>query len=101
MVLAGRGRTRTGHQNHRPSNAAIDGVMNARTTSVSKSRPRANVVPIWPRIRRSAKTNDAMVAAKTSPADVTTDPLPAMARTMPVLRPAWISSLKRAINSRL
>ena len=31
-----------GHQNHRPSSAAIDGVRNERTTSVSNSRPRTN-----------------------------------------------------------
>ena len=45
MVLAGRGRTRCGHQNQRPSSAAIDGVMNDRTISVSNSRPIAIVVP--------------------------------------------------------
>jgi protein Tex len=42
----GRFRTRTGHQNHRPRIAAMDGVMNDRTISVSNSRPRAIVVPI-------------------------------------------------------
>jgi NADP-dependent 3-hydroxy acid dehydrogenase YdfG len=45
-MLAGRGRTLSGHQNQRPSSAAIDGVMNERTISVSNSRPRAIVVPI-------------------------------------------------------
>jgi hypothetical protein len=45
MVLAGRGRTRTGHQNQRPRRAAIDGVMNERTISVSNSKPSPMVVP--------------------------------------------------------
>ena len=47
IVLAGRGRTRCGHQNQRPSSAAIDGVMNERTIRVSNSRPSAIVVPTW------------------------------------------------------
>ncbi|COW15324.1 Uncharacterised protein [Mycobacterium tuberculosis] len=42
-----------------------------------------------------------MVKANTSPAAVTTDPLPPIARMMPVLIPAWISSLSRATSSRL
>jgi antitoxin VapB len=81
-------------QNHRPSSAAMDGVMNDRTISVSNSRPSAIVVPIWPSTRRSLKMNDAMVKANSRPAAVTTDPLPAIDRMMPVLMPAWISSLK-------
>ena len=36
----------TSHQNHRPSYAAMDGVMNDRTISMSNSTPRAIVVPI-------------------------------------------------------
>ena len=44
---------------------------------------------------------DAIVAANTRPAAVTTAPEPAIARMMPVLRPAWISSLNRETNSRL
>ena len=43
----------------------------------------------------------AMVAANTRPADVTTPPVPAIDRMMPVLRPAWISSLNRDTSSRL
>jgi hypothetical protein len=35
LVLAGRGRTLIGHQNQRPSRAAMEGVMNERTTNVS------------------------------------------------------------------
>ncbi len=42
-----------------------------------------------------------MVKANTNPAAVTTPPVPAMARMMPVFNPAPISSLKRDINSRL
>jgi hypothetical protein len=42
-----------------------------------------------------------MVTAKTMPAEVTTEPDPAIARMTPVFRPAWISSLKREISSRL
>src|SRR5947209_4807167 len=45
MVLAGRGRTLIGHQNQRPSSAAMEGVMNERTTNVSNSRPKPIVVP--------------------------------------------------------
>ena len=45
--------------------------------------------------------NDAMVNANTSPAAVTTDPLPAIDRMMPVLMPAWISSLNRETSSRM
>lgn len=44
-VRAGRALTRIGHQNHRPSSAAIAGVMKERTTSVSKSKPKPIVVP--------------------------------------------------------
>jgi hypothetical protein len=46
MVLAGRGRTRCGHQNQRPRSAATDGVMKERTISVSNNSPRPMVVPI-------------------------------------------------------
>ena len=42
-----------------------------------------------------------MVKANTRPAEVTTDPLPPIARMMPVLIPAGISSLSLATNSRL
>lgn len=42
---SGRWRTRCGHQNHLPISAAIDGVMKARITSVSNSRPNPMVVP--------------------------------------------------------
>jgi hypothetical protein len=73
----------------------MDGVMNDRTIRVSNIRPRAIVVPIWPSTRRSLKMNDVMVKANTSPAAVTTEPLPAMERMMPVLMPAWIASLNR------
>ena len=66
----------------------MDGVMNERTIRVSKSRPSAIVVPICPRTTKSLKTNDAMVKANTRPAAVTTDPLPAIARMIPVLIPA-------------
>ncbi|CNI78510.1 Uncharacterised protein [Mycobacterium tuberculosis] len=45
--------------------------------------------------------NVAMVAANTRPAAVTTEPEPAIARIVPVLSPAWISSLNREISSRL
>lgn len=45
IVLAGRGRTSCGHQNQRPSSAATEGVMNARTTNVSNKSPKPIVVP--------------------------------------------------------
>src|ERR1044071_10456965 len=44
---AGRALTTCGHQNQRPISAAIDGVMKARITNVSNSRPKPIVVPIW------------------------------------------------------
>ena len=44
-VSAGLLRTFSGHQNQRPSRAAIDGVMNDRTMSVSNRSPRPIVVP--------------------------------------------------------
>lgn len=40
-----------GHQNQRPSSAAIAGVMNERTIRVSNSRPNAMVVPTCPTVR--------------------------------------------------
>ena len=101
MVLAGRGRTLSGHQNQRPSSAAIDGVMKERTINVSKIRPTPIVVPIWASTSRSPKTKPHMVKAKTRPAAVTTEPVPAMVRISPVFRPAPISSLNLAITKRL
>ena len=59
------------------------------------------VVPTWPMTRRSPTTIDIMVNAKTSPAAVTTAPLPAIARMMPVFSPACASSLSRDTSSRL
>ncbi|CNV36652.1 Uncharacterised protein [Mycobacterium tuberculosis] len=59
------------------------------------------VVPTWAITVSSLTANDIMVKANTSPAAVTTDPLPPIARMMPVLIPAWISSLSRATSSRL
>ena len=44
---------------------------------------------------------DIMVKANTRPAEVTTEPVPTMARMMPVFNPAWISSLTRETSSRL
>ena len=44
---------------------------------------------------------DIMVNANTNPAEVTTDPVPPIARMMPVFSPAWISSFSLATNSRL
>ena len=101
MELAGRGRTACGHQNHRPSSAAIDGVMNERTTKVSNNRPRPMVVPSWPIISKSLNIIEAMVKANTRPAFVTTLPVPPMARMMPVRMPAPISSFIRATRSKL
>jgi hypothetical protein len=49
------------------------------------NRPRAIVVPIWAStISLLPIIIDAMVAAKTRPAEVTTPPVPAMERMMPV-----------------
>src|ERR1700710_1926109 len=64
---AGTGRCRTivGHQNHFPRSAAMDGVINERTTRVSNSRPRPIVVPTWPMTVSSLTDIDIMVNAKT------------------------------------
>src|SRR3954452_2052619 len=97
----GRIRTICGHQNHGPIIAAIDGVMNDRITSVSKSRPSPIVVPTCPATTRSLTIIVIMVNANTRPADVTTAPVPAIDRMMPVLIPAWISSLNLDTNNRL
>lgn len=75
-ACAGCSRTFNGHQNHRPSSAAIDGIMNERTIRVSNSRPSPIVVPTWPTTRRSLTSMEAMVNANTSPAAVTTFPVP-------------------------
>ena len=75
--------------------------MNDRTTSVSKSSPSMMVEPIWPAMRRSLLIIDPMVKANTSPAAVTTPPVPPMERMMPVFSPAWISSWNRETSSRL
>src|SRR6201987_882912 len=50
IVLAGRGRTLIGHQNQRPSSAAMDGVMNDLTIRVSNKRPSPMGVPTCPMI---------------------------------------------------
>ena len=59
------------------------------------------VVPTWASTVNSLIAKDIMVKANTRPAEVTTDPLPPIARMMPVLIPAGISSLSLATNSRL
>jgi len=97
----GRCRTCCGHQNHLPSSAAMDGVISDRTISVSKSRPRPMVVPTWPMTVSSLTDSFIIGERETSPADVTTDPVPPIDRMMPVFKPAWISSLNRATMSRL
>jgi hypothetical protein len=90
-----------GHQNQRPSIVAMVGSMNERTTRVSKRSPRPIVVPIWPMIRRSLMANDIMVKANTKPAEVTTLPVPASERMMPVLMPPPRSSMNRDTRRRL
>ena len=52
--------------------------MNAGLLAISL--PARTGSPIWPRTRRSANTKDAIVAANTRPAAVTTAPEPAIAR---------------------
>ena len=79
----------------------MDGVMKARITRVSNSRPIPIVVPTCASTFRSLMPNDIMVKANTRPAAVTTDPLPPIARMIPVLMPAGSSSLSRATSSRL
>ena len=64
----------SGHQNQRPSAAAIAGVMKARTINVSTSRPNPIAMPNCPITRRSLTIIDAMVAANTMPAAVTAPP---------------------------
>ena len=62
----GRGRTTCGHQNHRPSSAAMAGVMNERTIRVSNNRPSAIVLPTWPATIRSLTNIEAIVKADTA-----------------------------------
>ena len=62
--------------------------MKDRITRVSNNKPRPMVVPTWARIFNSMNAMAAIVTAKTIPADVTTEPLPPIARMMPVLSPA-------------
>ena len=100
-LAGGAGRTRCGHQNQRPSRVAMDGVMNERTISVSNSRPRPMVVPIWPSTCRPLNTNDAHGDGEHQTGGGHHRPEPAIARMMPVFSPAWISSLNREISSRL
>ena len=50
----------------------MEGIMHDRMTRVSKSRPKAIVVPICPTMTNSLTTMDAMVKANTRPAEVTT-----------------------------
>ena len=59
------------------------------------------VVPTCPMTLRSLTAIDIMVKANTKPAAVTTEPLPPIARMIPVLMPACISSLSRDTKSRL
>ena len=59
------------------------------------------MVPIWATTVNSLTAMDIIVKANTSPAEVTTEPVPPIARMMPVFSPAWISSLRRATSSRL
>ena len=75
--------------------------MNERTTRVSNNRPSAIVLPTWPATIRSLTIIEAIVKANTRPAEVTTAPVPAIERMMPVLIPAWISSLNRDTSRRL
>ena len=75
--------------------------MNARITNVSNSRPIPIVVPTWATTVSVLTTIDIIVNANTRPADVTTEPVPPIARIMPVFNPAWISSLNRETSSRL
>src|SRR6185312_11077748 len=56
--LAGRGRTTSGHQNQRPSSAAMVGVMNERTIKVSNISPRPMVVPTWPMLFNATATTE-------------------------------------------
>lgn len=79
----------------------MEGVINARITKVSNNRPIPIVVPIWATTTMALTDIDIMVNANTRPAAVTTDPLPPMARMIPVLMPAGISSFIRATNNRL
>lgn len=76
LLGIGRGPFGNGHQNHRPSSPARDGVINERTMSVSNNRPRPMVLPACPIELKSLATMDIMVNAKTSPAEVTTPPVP-------------------------
>ena len=59
------------------------------------------MVPICATTVSSLTAIDIIVKANTRPADVTTEPVPPIARMMPVFSPAPISSLNRATSKRL
>ena len=59
------------------------------------------VEPTCPITIMSLTSMPSMVKANTKPAAVTTDPVPAMDRMIPVLMPAPISSFIRDTSSRL
>ncbi len=60
--------------------AAMDGVANDRTISMSNSKPRPDLVPTFNLPAGSLTAMDAMVTANTSPALVTTLPVPPIDR---------------------
>src|SRR3954452_24740726 len=81
----GRIRTICGQQNHGPIIAAIDGGMNDRITSGSKTRPSQIVAPTGPATTRSLTIIVIMLNANTRPADATPAQVPAIERMMPLL----------------
>ena len=75
--------------------------MNARTICVSNNKPNVIVVSIWPSTQQVAEIErrhgDCELQARCGHH---TEPMPAMDRLMPVLIPAWISSLNREMSNR-
>ena len=92
---------RSGHQNHLPSNAATDGRRNVRTMNVSSKSPIPMKRPdacVFPPLALS-KAN--IVSPKTIPAVVTTVPVLANDRIIPMRSPARDSSFMREVSRRL
>ena len=75
--------------------------MNERTTNVSNNNPSPIVVPTCPMTIMSETVIEIIVNANTMPAAVTTEPVPAIERMMPVCSPAPNSSFIRDTSSRL
>jgi len=73
------------------------GTSSDRTTSASSRTPNATRNAIWT-MNRIGSTDSAMkVAARTTPAEVITDPVTDSARKVPALMPNWLASSRTRV----